>query len=114
MSVASLTVPPASIQTDELLDALRDVEDPEFGVSIVDMGLIVDVSAERGTADVDITFTAMGCPATEMIIDDTRDRLLRIPGIERVNVNVVWDPIWDVSRLSAEARLALQSLGVAV
>ena len=57
-----------------LLEALRDVEDPELPVSIVDMGLIVDLQHRDGIVEVAITFTAMGCPAMDMIIDDVRER----------------------------------------
>lgn len=97
-----------------LLEPLREVQDPEFLVSVVDMGLIVDLVEDSGTVNVKLTFTAMGCPATEMIMDDIRDRLLREPGVERVNIDVVWDPVWTADRLSNEGKLALHELGIAV
>jgi metal-sulfur cluster biosynthetic enzyme len=94
--------------------ALKDVEDPEFCVSIVDMGLVVDILEAAGEVDVKVTFTAMGCPATEMIMDDVRDRLLAEPEVRSVRIHVVWEPIWTSARLSAEGKLALQTMGVAV
>jgi metal-sulfur cluster biosynthetic enzyme len=99
---------------DELWDALREVEDPELAVSLVDMGLIVSVRREGATACVELTYTAMGCPATEMIEDDVRERLLRVPGVAVVEITVVWEPVWTRARLTAEARDALLLSGVAV
>src|SRR6185437_1362976 len=91
-----------------LWSALREVEDPEMPVSLVDMGLIVsvDYAASSQTAELKITYTAMGCPAMEMIQDDIRARLLREPGVERVDIEVTWDPVWNRSRLSDEAKAA--------
>lgn len=99
---------------DRLIDALRDVEDPELPISIVDMGLLVDVRQQDSTVDIKITFTAMGCPAMEMIIDDVRTRLLREPGVERVNIEIVWEPIWTSARLSDEGKSALREWGISV
>ena len=96
--------------------ALREIEDPEIPVSLVDMGLIVDVAhdaAERA-AHVTITYTAMGCPAMTMIQDDIRERLLREADVERVEIRVVWDPVWTRKRLSESARATMRELGIAV
>jgi len=101
-------------QAQALLDALRDVRDPEMPISLVDLGVIYGVRAEGGLATVDLTFTAMGCPASEFIVDDVRERLLREPGIDRVVVNVVWDPPWSAARLTPEGRDALEAWGLAV
>lgn len=99
---------------DRLWSALRDVEDPEIPVSLVDMGLIValDYLRDSRTAAVRLTFTAMGCPAMDMIQDDIRARLLREPEVDSVAIDVVWDPIWTPERLSARARQTLKDLGV--
>ncbi len=95
--------------------ALADVEDPEIPVSVVGMGLIVSVDylPTSRTARLTLTYTAMGCPAMEMIQDDIRARLLREPGVERVEIEVVWDPIWTRKRLSDEARATMRALGIA-
>jgi metal-sulfur cluster biosynthetic enzyme len=96
--------------------ALRDVPDPEIPVSLVAMGLIVSVAydaAER-RADLQITYTAMGCPAMDFIQDDIRDALLRDPDIDSVDIEVVWDPVWTKDRLRAEARATMRELGIAV
>ncbi len=99
---------------DALWDALREVDDPELGISLVDMGMIVAARREGACAHVELTYTSMGCPATEMIDEDVRARLLRVPGIERVEIEVVWDPCWTKGRLTAEARDALRLVGVSV
>jgi metal-sulfur cluster biosynthetic enzyme len=100
----------------KLWQALAEVEDPEIPVSLVDMGLIVDLAYDEAarTARLKITYTAMGCPAMEMIQDDIRQRLLREPGVDKVDIEVVWDPVWDRKRLSASARQTMRELGIAV
>ena len=85
-------------------------------MSIVDMGLIVAVSYISGSSTVQlkITYTAMGCPAMDMIQDDIRSRLLQEPDVEHVDIEVVWDPVWTRRRLSAEAQETMRELGLGV
>ncbi len=94
--------------------ALRDVEDPEIPISVVGMGLIISVAYESKAraADIELTFTAMGCPATDFIQDDIRDRLLAEPEIDLVRIEVVWDPIWTRGRIRDDARAKMRSLGI--
>ena len=100
---------------DALWDALREVEDPELVISVVDMGLIVAAQlAPDGQAHVALTYTAMGCPATEMIEGDIRARLLALPDVQAVTIEVVWEPVWTKARLTATGRDALLLSGVAV
>jgi metal-sulfur cluster biosynthetic enzyme len=94
--------------------ALKDVEDPEIPVSLVDMGLIVSVAHNQTTARIKITYTAMGCPAMDMIQDDIRARLLQDPDVDHVDIDVVWDPVWTHRRLSESARETMRELGLAV
>jgi metal-sulfur cluster biosynthetic enzyme len=94
--------------------ALREVEDPEIPISVVGMGLIVSLAyraAERAV-DIELTFTAMGCPATDFIQDDIRERLLREPEVDEVRIEVVWDPVWTRSRIREEARATMRGLGI--
>ena len=100
--------------SDSLWRALAEVQDPEMPVNLVDLGLIYDVREQHGVVDVDLTFTAMGCPASEFILDDVRERLLREPGVNEVRVNVVWDPPWTTARMTDEGRDALEQWGLAV
>lgn len=95
-----------------LWDALRDVTDPEIPISVVDMGMIVDISRQGETAHVKLTFTAMGCPATELILDDVRERLLKEPGVRNVKIDVVWDPAWTKARLTEDGIDSLRTWGV--
>ena len=94
--------------------ALEDVTDPEFPLSVVDMGLIYGVRREGETARIQITFTAMGCPCMDFIVQDIRARLLKEPGIGRVEIEIVWDPPWTKSRLTEKGRERLRRVGVAV
>jgi metal-sulfur cluster biosynthetic enzyme len=99
---------------ERIWQALREVEDPEIPVSVVAMGLIVSVDYRDRVARLAITYTAMGCPAMQIIQDDIRERLLREPGIDHVDIEVTWAPAWTRKRLSDQARTAMRELGIAV
>jgi metal-sulfur cluster biosynthetic enzyme len=94
--------------------ALRDVEDPEIPVSVVGMGLIVSVAYrdDERAVDLELTFTAMGCPAMDFIEDDIRERLLQEPEVDEVRIEVVWDPVWTRSRIREDARATMRALGI--
>jgi metal-sulfur cluster biosynthetic enzyme len=97
-----------------LWTALTEIEDPEIPVSVVGLGLIVAVRYDgaRRVAEVELTFTSMGCPAMEFIQDDVRERLLREPEVDEVIIDVVWDPVWTRSRIREDARARMRSLGI--
>ena len=99
-----------------LWKALRGVEDPEIPVSVVGMGLIVSLAyrASDRAADLQITFTAMGCPAMDFIEEDIREALLADPDVDEVSIEVVWDPVWTKDRIRSEARSRMRALGIAV
>jgi metal-sulfur cluster biosynthetic enzyme len=99
---------------DRLWAALHDVQDPEMPINLVDLGVIYGITEQNGVVDVDLTFTAMGCPASDFIVDDVRERLLKEPGIDEVRVNVVWDPPWTTARMTEAGRDALEAWGLAV
>ena len=99
---------------EQLWAALAEVQDPEMPVNLVDLGVIYGITERDGVVDVDLTFTAMGCPASEFILEDVRERLLREAGVTDVRVNVVWDPPWTVACMTQEGRDALESWGLAV
>ena len=94
--------------------ALREVEDPELPISVVGMGLIVSIAylPDTRTADLKITYTAMGCPAMEFIQDDIRAACLADPDVDAVDIEVVWDPVWTKDRIRADARETMRRLGV--
>ena len=95
-----------------LWQALREVEDPEIPISVVGMGLIVDLAYDEGVVDVKLTFTAMGCPAMEFIQDDIRERLLQEDDVDEVRIEIVWDPVWTRKMIREEARDKMRSLGI--
>jgi len=101
--------------TQRLWAALREVQDPEMPINLVDLGVIYDIrQGDEGMVEVDLTFTAMGCPASDFILDDVRERLLREQGVNEVRINVVWDPPWTSARLTDQGREALEEWGLAV
>jgi metal-sulfur cluster biosynthetic enzyme len=97
-------------------EALRHVEDPEIPVSVLGMGLIVSVAyvPRARRAELQITFTSMGCPATEFIEEDITQALLADPEIDAVDIEVVWDPVWTKDRIRADARQTMRELGIVV
>jgi metal-sulfur cluster biosynthetic enzyme len=102
------------VTTDRLWAALSEVRDPEMPVNLVDLGLIYGIEEIEGTVEVELTFTAMGCPASEFILDDVRERLMREEGVRDVRINVVWNPPWTAARLTEAGRDALEEWGLAV
>jgi metal-sulfur cluster biosynthetic enzyme len=95
-----------------LWNALREVEDPEIPISVVGMGLIVSLAYADGVVDIELTFTAMGCPAMDFIQDDIRERLLAEPDVDEVRIEVVWDPVWTRARIREESRATMRRLGI--
>jgi metal-sulfur cluster biosynthetic enzyme len=95
-----------------LWQALQEVEDPEIPISVVHMGLIVALAFDDGVVDLELTFTAMGCPAMDFIQDDIRERLLQEPDVDEVRIEVVWDPVWTRARIREDAKATMRSLGI--
>ena len=106
----SLTMRPG---TESLWEALKQVQDPEFPISLVDLGLIYDVRIADGSVEVDLTFTATACPCMDFIRSDIRDRLLQEEHVQTVKINEVWDPPWTRERMTEEGRAVLRKFGVA-
>ena len=95
------------VTEEQVYDALRTCYDPEIPVNIVDLGLIYEVTVKDDNVNVVMTLTARGCPLHSLISQEVRSRLASIPGIKSANVQVVWDPPWDPSRLSEAAKKML-------
>jgi metal-sulfur cluster biosynthetic enzyme len=100
--------------TQRLWAALSEVQDPEMPINLVDLGVIYGIDERDGVVEVDLTFTAMGCPASDFILDDVRERLLREEGVREVRVNVVWNPPWTSARMTQAGRDTLEAWGLAV
>lgn len=92
---------------DHVIDKIRLVYDPEIPVNIYEMGLIYDVLVEGKTARVMMTLTSPQCPAAQEIPADVQGRVMELPEIDDVEVEIVWDPPWDPSKMSELARLEL-------
>ena len=94
-----------------VVEALKSIYDPEIPVDIYELGLIYDVDiSEDGDAVVTMTLTTPHCPVAESLPNEVELRVLSVPGIRDAVVNLVWDPPWDPSRMSDEARLELGML----
>ena len=93
---------------ERIVDVLKTVYGPEIPVNIYDLGLIYRVEvADDGTVDVDMTFTAPTCPAADFILEDVRQKVDGIEGVKSANVNLVFEPEWDKSMMTDEARMEL-------
>ena len=91
--------------TEEILEALRAVQDPEAGMSIVDLGLVYAVERDARQIRVDMTLTSPSCPLGPYMVDEVTAAVRAVvPGVPDVQVNLVWDPAWTPERMSEEAR----------
>ena len=104
----SAAVPPSTtVSEEQIWAALRQCFDPEIPVNLVDLGLIYDVAISGNRVDVKMTLTAPGCMMGGQIAGDAQTKLLSIEGIDEANVELVWDPPWHQSMISAEGRKIL-------
>ena len=93
---------------ERIVDVLKTVYDPEIPVNIYDLGLIYKIDlSDDGTLDLDMTFTAPSCPAADFIIEDVRTKVEAVNGVKSANVNMVFEPEWDKSMMTEEARVEL-------
>jgi metal-sulfur cluster biosynthetic enzyme len=92
---------------DEVIEALRQVEDPELGMDIVDLGLLYDVEVEGPRVKVTHSLTSMGCPVGPLIQEDINRVASELPGVENVDVELTWDPPWTPDRMSDDAKFIL-------
>ena len=92
---------------DEVVEALREVEDPELGMDIVELGLFYDAEIEGENVRVTYTLTSMGCPAGPMIQEDIDRAVRQIPGVGEVQSELTFDPPWTPDRMSDDAKFIL-------
>jgi metal-sulfur cluster biosynthetic enzyme len=88
----------------QVMDALREVLDPELGLNIVDLGLIYGVDIAENQVNVEMTLTTPGCPLHSTMAQGAEMAVRRLPEVESAKVQVVWDPPWTPERMSEEAR----------
>ena len=92
---------------DELLEIFRQVEDPELGMDIVDLGLLYDVEVEDAKVRVTYSLTSMGCPAGPLIAQDIDAAARQVPGVEEVELELTFDPPWTPDKMSEDAKFIL-------
>ena len=93
---------------ERIIDVLKTVYDPEIPVNIWDLGMIYKIDLQDdGTLDMDMTFTAPSCPAADFILEDVRSKVESVEGVKSANVNLVFEPAWDQSMMSDEAKVEL-------
>ncbi len=93
---------------EQIIDALREVYDPEIPVNLYDLGLIYNINIiPDGTVNIDMSLTAPGCPVAGEMPGDVARAVAKVPGTGEVTVTLVWEPPWTPERMSEDARLAL-------
>ncbi len=97
------------ITQENVLNILSDVYDPEIPIDIVNLGLIYGIDIEGSNVNIRMTMTAPGCPASAQIAGEAKTLVQEMPGVESVEIELVWDPPWDPSKMSEEAQ---QSMGI--
>jgi FeS assembly SUF system protein len=93
--------------TEQVLEALKQVYDPEIPVDIVNLGLVYDVAIEDGIVRLTMTMTSAGCPVGDYLAQEVKRAVEALGGVEAVGVELVWDPPWSPERMSPEARKTL-------
>jgi metal-sulfur cluster biosynthetic enzyme len=100
---------PAQVTKENVLEVLSGVYDPEIPIDIVNLGLIYGVDIEDGNVHVKMTMTAPGCPSSAEIAAESKILIEELPGVKSASIEIVWDPPWDPSRMSEDAK---QSMGL--
>ena len=91
-----------------IVDVLKTVYDPEIPVDIYELGMIYKIDVkDDGSVDIDMTFTAPNCPAADFILEDVRTKVESVDDVTSANINLVFEPAWDQSMMSEEARIEL-------
>ena len=101
------TVSPQAVE-----DSLKQCMDPEVPLNIVEMGLIygIDVS-ENNDVNIKMTMTTQGCPLHETLVSDETRFVKKVPGVNNVNIDIVWDPPWSMDKMSEEAKIKIKNMG---
>ena len=97
---------PTKLEND-VMDALSEVLDPELGIDMVNLGLIYGVTVTDGACQITMTLTTMGCPIGDILNDAITKAAESVVGITSCKIDLVWEPVWDLSRMSRYAKVAL-------
>ena len=101
------TVSPQAIE-----DSLKQCMDPEVPLNIVEMGLIYGIDvAENNDVNIKMTMTTQGCPLHETLVSDATRFVKKVPGVNNVNIDIVWDPPWSMDKMSEEAKIKIKNMG---
>jgi len=97
---------------DEIFGAMKQVEDPELGINVVDLGLLYGAEQDdEGNVRLKMTLTSMGCPLTEQIMGDAQAVVGPLDGVKSVEVDWVWDPPWSPEKMTEEGRFMMKVMG---
>ena len=101
-----------NITTDQVRSSLKQCMDPEVPLSIIDMGLVygIDIS-DNNDVNIKMTMTTKGCPLHDTMVDDVKRYTKKVPGVNNVNVDIVWDPPWSMDKMSDEAKALMKNMG---
>lgn len=97
----------STIKTDILLEALKKVYDPELQFDIVSLGLVYRLEEKDGEVEIDLTMTSPHCPLAAQIAFNAENELLKVEGVKKVKLNLVWSPPWKPEMMSDEAKAVL-------
>ena len=102
----------STVNVEHVRDSLKKCMDPEVPLSIVDMGLIygIDVT-ENNDVNIKMTMTTKGCPLHDTMVDDVKRYTKKVPGVNNVNVDIVWEPPWSMDKMSDEAKALMKNMG---
>ncbi|WP_144926285.1 metal-sulfur cluster assembly factor [Halorubrum salsamenti] len=98
----------------QLWDVLDEIPDPHIPVSLVEMAMIYDVDEDDGHVTVEMSFPCMGCPAYDMIHNDVESCLTVLDGVDEVDIEVVWDPVWSKDMLTPAVRNKMNESGISL
>ena len=102
----------STINVEQIRDSLKKCMDPEVPLSIVDMGLIYGIDiTENNDVNIKMTMTTQGCPLHDTMVDDVTRYTKKVPGVNNVQVDIVWDPPWTMDKMSDEAKAKMKNFG---
>jgi len=102
----------STVSAKAIEDSLKQCMDPEVPLNIVEMGLIYGIDvAENNDVNIKMTMTTQGCPLHETLVQDATRYVKKVPGVNNVNVDIVWDPPWSMDKMSEEAKIKIKNMG---
>jgi len=97
---------------EQVIEALKVVKDPEIPVNVVDLGLVYEVEVkEGGTVDIAMTLTSIGCPAQDIVKADAEIAVMRLEGVNAVNVDFIWTPPWSPAKMTEDGKRQMRMFG---